>query len=275
MKLQELELLFRKSLSPLYPETEIKAIFNAYCEDKLLMPAFKNRESELPANFVEEDLKLLSAGMPLQYITGIQWFYGRKFKVTKEVLIPRPETEELAEWIISDHQGTGCRILDIGTGSGCLAITLSIEIAGSVVTATDVSEEALQVARFNNESLHGSVQFLPDDILNTGISTHEKFDLIVSNPPYIPKGHAGLLEKNVVDFEPHIALFSPDEDPLLFYKAILEFARNHLAENGAVYFEIHQDHSGEMMLLKNSLHFRSAELKKDISGNFRFIKFWR
>ena len=214
----------------------------------------------------------LTKGTPLQYAVGHTWFMGRKYLVDKNVLIPRPETEELVQWIIEDNTNEGISILDIGTGSGCIPISLKIALQGATVTSCDVSEDALEVARKNATALEADVLFLQRDILNEREQQQlDHYDIIVSNPPYIPVGEKEKLHTNVRNFEPELALFVPDNDPLLFYRTIAQFGLSHLKANGALYFELHTDHAMDTDALVRTMGYQT-ELQKDMHGNLRMLK---
>ena len=221
----------------------------------------------------------LEKNEPLQHILGYSEFYGRKFKSDSRALVPRPETEELVEWIISMHNAQctmhNLNILDIGTGTGCIALSLAKELTNSTITALDISEEALSLAKENANLLRvKNVKLVQGDILNHS-SLHipySSFDIIVSNPPYVRECEKAEMEANVLDYDPHTALFVSDEDPLIFYRAIAEFALTHLAPNGALYFEINQYLGRETCDLLIALGYKNVELRKDINDNPRMIK---
>lgn len=208
---------------------------------------------------------------PIQYILGHCDFCGHTFKVTPETLIPRPETSELVEWIAEEQKGSKVNILDIGTGSGCIAISLSCKLPGCYIAAWDISSGALAVAEENNRSNGSEVTFSQVDILAYQPQC-EMFDIIVSNPPYIKENERKSMEANVLDWEPHTALFVPDNDPLLFYRAIAEKALVMLTPGGALYFEINRAHGAETVEMLQSLGYRKTELRKDLAGNDRMIK---
>ena len=213
---------------------------------------------------------------PIQYIIGTAWFYGEAFKVTEAVLIPRPETEELCDWIIKDSNGTANEepvlcIIDIGTGSGCIAITLNKNIENASVTALDVSVEALKVARENAVTLNAEINFLQADILKNDQWPVASFDIIVSNPPYVCDSEKELMKPNVLDHEPHLSLFVENDNPLVFYDAIARFALHALTENGKLYFEINENLQNEMKLLLENLGFESIEFKKDMNNKTRMM----
>lgn len=229
---------------------------------------FSNQDRILLASFVEK----LQKQEPIQYILKETWFYGLKFMVNKSVLIPRPETEELVEWILSDNKVAAPHVLDIGTGSGCIAISLKKKLESkSIVSAWDLSSEALEVATQNALTNEVSIDFAKKDILSD-TETQKNWDIIVSNPPYIPDSEANDMEKKVTAFEPRLALFVPDNNALIFYDKIADFALQHLNKNGKLYFEIHKDMGAACVSLLARKGFLDIELRKDISGNDRMIK---
>lgn len=222
---------------------------------------------------LEQDRVLLVAGKPLQQILGYEWFLNRKFKVNKHVLIPRPETEELVMWICDDNKSNKTlSILDIGAGSGCIPVSLKLEMPKAIVTGCDVSTEALIVARENAIALQAEVSFGQLDFLNE--KEHERlgqYNVIVSNPPYIPETEAANMHANVKEYEPHIALFVPGNDPLLFYREIALFGKKHLQDNGIIYCELHVDHAMQTAELFEQTGYK-AEVRKDMHGNNRMLK---
>ena len=223
-----------------------------------------------------QDLERLKNHEPRQYILGETEFYGLKFKVNPSVLIPRPETEELVEWVKPPHPPKGGflsgtpTLLDVGTGSGCIAVALKKKFPSANVSAMDISPEALALAKENAALNEVNIEFIQDDILHPA-ATDRKWDVIVSNPPYIPASEQRYLHKNVTDFEPHLALFVQDNDPLIFYRKIAEFALSHLTAGGRLYVEIHQSLGRQCCQLLESMGFQSVELRKDLSGNDRMI----
>ena len=232
-------------------------------EDVILTP----RQETLLYSTIER----LKKHEPIQYIIGYCDFCGHTFKVTPDTLIPRPETSELVEWIAEEQKGSKVNILDIGTGSGCIAISLSCKLPGCNIAAWDISSGALAVAEENNRSNGSEVTFSQVDILAYQPQC-EMFDIIVSNPPYIKENERKSMEANVLDWEPHTALFVPDNDPLLFYRAIAEKALVMLTPGGALYFEINRAHGAETVEMLQSLGYRKTELRKDLAGNDRMIK---
>ncbi len=211
---------------------------------------------------------------PIQYIIGVAQFWGRDFRCNQATLIPRPETEELVDWILSDHSNNSesLTIVDIGTGTGCIAISLALGMPHASVTATDISAEALVVAKENGSVLGAEVDFIQHDILSQcGISEKGKFDIIVSNPPYIMDCERETMDANVVDYEPHTALFVPDNDPLLFYRAIAQWGKSHLKSGGNIYFEINQQLPDGTIAMLESLGYRNITIRHDLNNNPRMI----
>lgn len=235
-----------------------------------------DRLTEEQTQQIEDAMLRLEKGEPVQYVTGKAHFCDRTFLVSPSVLIPRPETELLCQLIADNDQavtGNGeIRVLDMGTGSGCIAITLALSMQNASVEAWDVSAEALNMAKSNAESLGASVSFEQKDILGLDENNVERcYDIIVSNPPYICNKEAAQMEHNVLDFEPHLALFVPDEAPLLFYSAIARFARLALKVGGALYFEINPLYADALCSMLSSLGFANVTIHIDQFGKQRFI----
>ncbi len=234
----------------------------------------------------EEELKQfqqrLQNNEPVQYILEEAWFAGMKFYVDKNVLIPRPETEELVECIVNDVKGETSdvkndvfRILDIGTGTGCIPIALKKKLPGAEVWACDISDAALTIARKNADDLDALIDFVPVNFLDEKERLQlPKVQLLVSNPPYIPATEKHNMAKHVTDFEPGIALFVSDDDALVFYKALIDFAEKKLEQSGKIYVEIHEDLAAAVTTLFTS-HNYSIEIKKDMQGKNRMIKAWK
>ncbi len=284
MNLKEVQHTFHKELDAIYKKEEIDSFFFILTEAfykvtrlKLAMePKYvvQNNEPILKA------LKLLKQETPIQYILGETEFFGMPFKVNKHTLIPRPETEELVDWILKQKRTTKnqqqIRILDIGTGSGCIAISLAKQLPNAIVFALDVSTEALKIARQNAELNCVEVQFIEADILNTEDRIQKtkdlKFDIIVSNPPYVRELEKQLMKPNVLNNEPHLALFVENTNPLVFYKEIVHLAINKLTKNGMLFFEINEHLSDEMMQLFEVNQFKNIELKQDVFKKNRMIK---
>ena len=283
MLIQEFKRHFFSELSNLYPETEIQSFFTILVEFKLHLSRIQlalEHNFELDNDdfdFLQNALLKLKNQIPIQYIVGETAFYGLLFKVDKNVLIPRPETEELVEWILQNHKNSNSlKILDVGTGSGCIAISLAKNLPNADVFALDISEEALNVAKNNAAMNQVKVDFILADILKTEkLATN--FDIIVSNPPYVRELEKSQMQQNVLSNEPPIALFVKDENPLLFYDKIAELAKKHLTENGVLYFEINQYLGIETIESLKLKGFKNIELKKDIYGVDRMVKclkFW-
>lgn len=210
---------------------------------------------------------------PVQYVTGEAYFHGRIYKVSKDVLIPRPETEELVSWLLEACKGKQhSRVLDIGTGSGCIAISIQHALPAAEVTAIDLSGEALTLAQLNAGDMQETIDWMEMDFLQAKNWTAlGEYDIIVSNPPYIPKSYADQMEKHVVEHEPSMALFVPDEDPLIFYRKISEFGQKKLTKNGLIFLELHADHAKETMHMFSAAGY-STLLKHDIYGKPRMLK---
>ena len=228
-----------------------------------------NQSDLLKFNFGIKDVK---KGKPIQYVTGKTCFYGLDFLVNEYTLIPRPETEELISLIINENaEKENLSILDIGTGSGCIAISLAKHLKTSEATGIDISQKALEIATKNKERQEVDISFLKMDILNPDKSFDRKFDVIVSNPPYVCNSEKSLMERNVLDYEPHTALFVEDSEPLIFYDKIADFAKAHLTQEGTLYFEINERFGMEMNLLLDKKGFKSSIIQ-DINGKNRICK---
>lgn len=272
---------FFESLTGIHGKDEVESFFFILTE---YLHNFKRIDLALHPNFEisEEDVQKweviiseLKAEKPIQYIIGETWFYDSKFYVNEHTLIPRPETEELVNWIVEtvkkNDKSEKLTILDIGTGTGCIPISLKKNIPQAEVFAIDVSEEALQVARKNAEANQVEINFILQNILETE-DLKQQFDIIVSNPPYVRNLEKQEIKKNVLAFEPHLALFVEDNDALLFYRKIAQLALKNLSENGLLFFEINQYLGKETVELLKNLGFKNIELKKDIYENDRMIK---
>lgn len=217
-------------------------------------------------------LSELKSYKPIQYILKETTFFNLPFIVNSNVLIPRPETEELVDWIIQENKNKSIRILDIGTGSGCIAISLAKNLPDSIIFACDISVEALNQAQKNSELNSVDINIMQLDILDSNVQLNEKFDVIVSNPPYITEKEKVLMHKNVLDYEPEQALFVPNENPLVFYEAIINFGLTHLKPKGSIYLEINEAYGKETALLLKKDHFTNTTLKKDINEKDRMLK---
>lgn len=233
---------------------------------------------QLPPDEMGENLRRLLKGEPVQYVVGKAEFGGRTFKVTPDVLIPRPETYELCQWVVEEkreerREERDFSVLDIGTGSGCIAITLALDIPDAQVEAWDISEGALSIARQNVEDLHAHVDFKQVNVLSSlPKQGGPEWVFIISNPPYICKKEAASMEQHVLDHEPHQALFVPDEDPLVFYKAIGQYAYHALANHGYLFFEINPLYATEITKMLDEMGFFEIETRKDQFGKVRFVR---
>jgi release factor glutamine methyltransferase len=287
--LKELQHIFHKELDAIYGKDEVDSFFFLCVEHFLNLPRFQlvlNPEFTITKSEYDVFFKTLDAlkqHKPIQYILGETEFYSLPFKVNENVLIPRPETEELVDWVIKcqseQSEASNIKILDIGTGSGCIAISLAKNLPNAKVYALDVSSEALKVAKQNAELNNVNLTFIEADILKINdamlsLSKHiaTKFDVIVSNPPYVRHLEKAEIQPNVLDNEPHVALFVEDENPLVFYKAITDFAVNNLKQKGQLFFEINQYLGEETKQLLLDVNFEAIELRKDLIGNDRMLK---
>ncbi|REH48736.1 release factor glutamine methyltransferase [Tenacibaculum gallaicum] len=279
MLLKQYKSYFSEQLSSIFPQTEINTFFFLLIEEYLgfqridftLQPTF-----EVPSDkkrLLDEALARLKKEEPIQYILGKTEFYGLPFNVDKNTLIPRPETEELVEWVIKEIEKSQklLSILDIGTGTGCIPISLKKQLPDVNVSAIDVSEKALTVAKKNAELNDVKVSFIYQDILKAK-ELSGKFDIIVSNPPYVRELEKTEIKNNVLKNEPHLALFVEDDNPLLFYKKIADLAKNSLTKTGLLFFEINQYLGEETVDMLKSKGFTKVELRKDLFGNDRMIR---
>lgn len=281
MKLRDIQNTFLKELKSLYPVEEIYSFFylliNHYYNVSRIMLAVNTAYHIDDAQPLMEALELLKQQKPIQYIIGETEFYGLPFIVNNNVLIPRPETEELVSWILHNvDKNQPLKILDIGTGSGCLAISLSKYLPNAKVFALDVSHEALEVAKQNAKMNRVNLTFIEADILNEAgwhqVMISNDFDIIVSNPPYVREKEKKQMTLNVLDHEPHLALFVNDERPLKFYNAITKLANIYLKNNGLLFFEINEYLGKDMIDLLRLNSFHNIELKQDIFKKDRMIK---
>ncbi|PWV45024.1 peptide chain release factor N(5)-glutamine methyltransferase [Chitinophaga sp. S165] len=270
------------ALAPIHDQREAANIAHIVMEhvtglSRMDRIVYKDRElTAEQSSQLQDALKALQEHQPVQYVTGSSWFYGMELQVNANVLIPRPETEELVEWIVQDVRNSkllNCRILDIGTGSGAIPIALKKELPTAIVWAVDVSEGALDTARNNSRLQKLDVHFEQVDILNTMMtSALPTFDIIVSNPPYICQRESADMQEQVVAYEPSIALFVPDDDALLFYRAIGLLAKEKLNPGGALYFEINEAFGQETAALLRGQGYVGVEIKKDLFGKDRMVK---
>ena len=292
MQLSEIKNIFHLELDTLYPKGEVDAFFYRMLEHYLglerfilvMQPNYAITKEEEQLFF--EGLSALKLEKPLQYILGETHFLDSTLKVNEHVLIPRPETEELVQWILDTERSQSevsntnffrrgrlkapTRILDIGTGSGCIAISLAKALPNCKVTALDVSAQALEVAKENAERNEVTITFLEADILE--LELDYEFDIIVSNPPYVRELEKEKIHNNVKQYEPSLALFVPDDNALVFYEAIARFAQKHLTKDGKLYLEINQYLGQETKILFESKNFKEVSLKKDIFENHRMLR---
>lgn len=281
MLLKHYKKYFFDSLQDIQDEQEIESFFfilTEYLHHLKRVDVALNPDFEISDAAIEKWNAILSElqqEKPIQYIIGEAWFYGLRFEVNENTLIPRPETEELVEWIIESQkskvQSQKLEILDIGTGTGCIPISLKTNLPQANVSAIDVSEQALEVAKRNAVSNNVEVNFIQANILEVE-DLNQHFDIIVSNPPYVRNLEKQEIKKNVLDYEPHLALFVEDTDALLFYRKIAQLALKNLSPNGLLFFEINQYLGNETVELLENLGFKNIELKKDMFGNNRMIK---
>lgn len=277
MKIKDYRTYFIEKLTPLYDVMEAESFFN------IALTALKgwkrvdvalNPTAELSGDEIEKwnaVLNELEQQKPIQYIFGHTHFYGLEFEVNQNTLIPRPETEELVEWIIHENKNRGqIKILDIGTGSGCIAISLAKNLPDAQVFAIDVSGEALAVAKRNAANNNINVEFIQQDIL-AAETLPETFDVIVSNPPYVRNLEKAEIKQNVLDYEPHLALFVEDTDALIFYRKIALLAKSNPPQNGKLYFEINQYLGPETVQMLENFGFANVVLRQDMYGNNRMI----
>jgi release factor glutamine methyltransferase len=278
MIIKSLKSHFNKTLSELYPDTEIQSFFNLLSEQILNMKRIdvsQNLYSVVSGKKYDKFLKAivgLKKHQPIQYILGDTEFYGLVFKVSPSVLIPRPETEELVDWIIKDSkEKQNISILDIGTGSGCIAVTLAKKLPNAKLFALDVSAEALKLAIINAETNEVEVEFIEADILDWDFGDLE-FDIIVSNPPYVRELEKEAMSANVLNHEPHLALFVKDDDALLFYRTITAVANKILKPKGQLFFEINENLGEDTKQLLVDAGYENIELKQDVFDKNRMLK---
>lgn len=274
--------VFKQNLGDVYDAHETEALTLLVINEvsglsKAQIKAFPEKEITIEqAEKLNAILIRLQTGEPVQYILGHTEFYGLPFKVNPSVLIPRPETEELVEWVLTSVgscQLAVSNILDIGTGSGCIAISLKKNLPNASVSAIDISTGALETAKQNTVLNKVEVDFIQDDILNSKLNVeHSKFNIIISNPPYVTLYDKTQMHTNVTDFEPHSALFVPEDDPLIFYRAIADFGLDNLNTNGLLFLEINESLGNETVGLLQAKGFRDIELRKDMSGRDRMIR---
>ncbi|PKP51874.1 MAG: peptide chain release factor N(5)-glutamine methyltransferase [Bacteroidetes bacterium HGW-Bacteroidetes-1] len=279
-KVKDIISYYKDQLLPLYGEEQSRQMLGMLIENffgfdriyLVLNPEERLSESEMLT--IHFAVKELLKHRPIQYVIGKALFCGHWFEVNQNVLIPRPETEEMVEMAIAmlknDEQVS---VLDIGTGSGCIAISIELQHPKVQVDAIDVSKEALEVAELNAKRLNSAVQLIQMDIKSNDFSCiNKQYDLIISNPPYVSKSEMQLMRSNVLDWEPSLALFVPDDDPLLFYRYITDFAHSHLKSGGILLFEINEKFGQEVLELLEAKKFSEAVLLYDYHGKYRFVK---
>lgn len=267
----------RQALSGKYSDREIEAYIRIIFENLLgytPVDIIMHKDtvlSDFISSKIDRVIEELLNNKPIQYIFGYTYFHGHKFIVTPDTLIPRPETEELVDLIIAENKDYDIPVLDIGTGSGCIAISLAIGMNFPEVTAMDISASAIETARQNARNLKTKVNFIVADILKTDIPAKEEYGIIVSNPPYICDREKKSMEPNVLDYEPHSALFVPDDNPLLFYKAIAKYSIAALTTQGKLYFEINNLYAVQICAMLEEWGFREISVHKDVHNQPRFI----
>jgi release factor glutamine methyltransferase len=277
MKLKELKDIFNKELRSIYSINESETILSYVLIDAIGIPKLtiiSQPQLELDPNQSKKALQLLTdlkKGIPIQHLLGTAHFYGMILHVTPDVLIPRQETEELVDWVIKDHQGSNVKILDVCTGSGCIALALKKHLPESEITAIDISDKALKVAKKNADALKIEVTLKKTNALQLEKELkNDTFDIIISNPPYIPKSEKDTVQKSVYMYEPHLALFVVDETPFIFYESIVRYATK--SKPVTLYFEINEDKSEDLTQLLRDMGIREIILKKDLNGKKRMLK---
>ncbi|MCB0509877.1 MAG: peptide chain release factor N(5)-glutamine methyltransferase [Bacteroidetes bacterium] len=277
MHWQEFKIDWQNKLASIYSPSEAKKLIQILAEERLnlskaalLSPQVLIKEEDLIR--LEKDLERLLAHEPLQYILGKAWFFNLELEVNNSVLIPRPETEELVAWILEDKAKFNS-LLDIGTGSGCIPISIAVNTKETQISALDISFDALEIAQKNAEKYQEKITFIQADILDESTWTKlGNFDVIVSNPPYIPVKEKAKMHPNVLDYEPHLALFVQNSEALIFYEKIASFALKHLHKNGILYLECNEFNALDLQELIKKIGFSKIELKQDLQGKNRMLK---
>ena len=273
MTIEETHQALTKSIQPIYGTREAASIARIVFEDAFQIFDHHSKKEFLPTDKLLAIQQRLLQQEPVQYILGQADFYGLKFKVSSDVLIPRPETEELVYWILETNQSIEPTILDIGTGSGCIPITLKKKLPKAIISGLDVSENALKIARENGVLNEVVLFFIQLDILQKSAwDDLPDYDIIISNPPYIPHSESDLMPTWVKDYEPALALFVEHPDPLLFYRMIADFAASHLTSKGYLFFETNEFNASEVALLLEEKAFQDVVIQKDMSGKERMIR---
>lgn len=268
----------KSELNNQYPDTEIESFIALIFEN-----IFQYSRAQIHLNLetlissekyqkITHIINRLKNYEPIQYIIGFADFFNLKFNVDTNVLIPRQETEELVNWIIDENKKESLQILDIGTGSGCIAISLAKNMQNSVVTAFDISKNAIELAKVNAVNNSAKVDFILLDIFNENVWPNVNFDIIVSNPPYVTNSEKRLMQSNVLDYEPELALFVPDNNALMYYNKITKFANEHLNKDGKLYFEINESFGKDVAKILKENNFNNIVLKKDLNEKDRMIR---
>ena len=273
MTIEETHQALNKSIQPIYGEREAASITRIVFEDAFQLFDFNSKKEFLYTDKLLAIQQRLLKQEPVQYVLGQADFYGLKFKVSSDVLIPRPETEELVHWVLETNQSVEPTILDIGTGSGCIPITLKKKLPRAIVSGLDVSEAALTIARANEALNEVVLFFIQLDILQKeNWDNLPDYDIIISNPPYIPHSEATLMPTWVKDYEPALALFVEHPDTLLFYRVIADFAAIHLTPSGYLFFETNEFNAQKVVQLLEERAFQDIVIQKDMSGKERMIR---
>lgn len=268
----------RNELKHIYPPGEIQGISELIFENLLnysktdILLNSNTKISKLIYNQIIEIINQLLKNKPIQYILGEAWFYDIKLEVSPDVLIPRQETEELVKWVIEECGSRYLELIDLGTGSGCIAVALALNLPNAKVHAMDISARAVKLAEKNALVNNADVKFFVDNIFNPLFVKSKKFDIIVSNPPYVTESEKPRIDKNVLHYEPLTALFVPDLNSLMYYKAIAALAREALTPGGRLYLEINESKSEEIEELLIRSNFSQIEIRKDINGKFRMVR---
>jgi len=276
--ISELTSAFRQELHDIYPEAEIRNI--GYLVSEHLLNYSKidfHLKDNVPFSAESGEMFLqmlgrLKKGEPVQYVTGSTEFYGLPVRVDKRVLIPRPETEELADWVIRENKSITGNILDLGTGSGCIAVALAVNLPEAKISACDISAGALEVAAGNAGDNGADIRFFQVDLLDPAVALPGRYQIMVSNPPYVRHWEKKLMQRNVLDYEPELALFVPDQDPLIYYRSLALLGRKYLQDGGKLYLEINENFPSEVMRLLKNAGFYGVEARKDINGRSRMVR---
>lgn len=269
---------FEEKLDKRFSSREIKLIARSFISKRLdwepsdFISRKEENVSESDLLFFREKVNELINGVPFQYALGETYFYNILVKTDERALIPRPETEELVDWIVNEHENqNNLRILDIGTGSGCIPLAIKSVMPNSTISGVDIDLDALSLAKENAKTLTLDVEFFEHDVLSNSDLEYE-WDIIVSNPPYIPIEEKSEMANHVLDYEPELALFTSNENPLVFYEKIADFAKRKLSKAGWLYFEIHESNAKKVVQDLENKNFQAIEVKKDLQGKDRMIR---